>query len=422
MYTLEVPLLQLLLTCPFMYQSIMSRSQNNMLNYHHKRLHWPPLDNYEEPLKIKNKLSILISQQRENLLTAQSPDKNVHSKDPDSAQHSRQTDKQTDGQYLTDRHKQIKLHDIQTQCTMCRHQQGPLDKQYNPDNNHYIDVTHQVTNFVDDSTSNIGLTNRTHIEPYIKTYLDLLHNYYTINTLTINKTKTKYTIIGTAQQVADTRHSTIKIGQDSIHCDGQVRILGMLLSADNTLEAAVNELVSNLNFRLYNLNKIRVHTDFRSRQRFLFSFILGRLNYLLPVYLSAPKVILNKLHLIITKTARAIYGMNTFRITNKSILTTCSMTSLNSHIQFATLTFLHKLLFSKRPPQLYDLFKLPNRKAKDILPVEKLKCKATKNFFMYKAITLYNGLKPELKELPPIKFKVKLKKVLGYEGLNPEIR
>ena len=95
----------------------------------------------------------------------------------------------------------------------------------------------------------LGFKNRLHIENYIKTYLDLMGNYYSINQLTINKSKTKFTTIGNAQQIAETKGIKIKIGEEFIICDGNVRILGTLISSDNTLNAAINELVSNLNFR-----------------------------------------------------------------------------------------------------------------------------------------------------------------------------
>ena len=312
----------------------------------------------------------------------------------------------------------IKIHDTKTTCDQCKDQTNKLDKNYNPDNNHYIDVTHQVTNFVDDSTSNIGLTTRTNIEPYIKTYLDLLHNYYKTNTLTLNKTKTKYTIMGTGQQITETRLSTIKLGQDKISCDGQVRILGLWFRSDNTLSSAVNELVKSINFRLYNLNKVKQYTDFKSRKSFALSFIVGKLNYLAPLYMSLSKEDLHKLHLIFTKTARYIWSGNTFKKSNKTILSACDMSSLTAHLQYSALNFVHKLIYTRRPDSLFSLFKMPDRAAKDIVPIDNLKSKQSKNFYLYKSLKLYNSLKNELKILKPTKFKVKLKLFLGFEGIT----
>ena len=293
---------------PFYLPGYAEQRKNNILNYHHKLLNWPIVTDSSSPEIIKSQLSgaikchwveqmsVVKSQGAVSItrnpggLSSKQTDR-LTEQSIDSRQKKRQTDidkdrdRRTDKDQYKDKNRQtkydnkIKLHDQDKECSMCKDQQRHLDKQYNPDNNHYIDVTHKVTNFVDDSTSNIGLTNRTNIEPYIKTYLDLLHNYYTINTLTMNKLKTKYTIIGTSQQVADTRRSTIKLGQDKLNCDGQVRILGMLISSDNTLNSAIDELLKNINFRLFNLNKVKKHTDFESRRKFVLSFLIGCLNY-----------------------------------------------------------------------------------------------------------------------------------------------
>ena len=148
------------------------------------------------------------------------------------------------------------------------------------DLNHYIDLTHEVSNFVDDSTSNIGTKNFNDITLYIKDYLEILKTFYTINLLSMNKSKTKFTVIGSQTQIAQTKNIKIKIDQTYINCDSQIHILGTLLSADNKMTLAINELVSNLNFRLFNLMKVRKFTDFKTRLSFVNSFVIGRPNYL----------------------------------------------------------------------------------------------------------------------------------------------
>ena len=70
------------------------------------------------------------------------------------------------------------------------------------------------------------------------------------------------------------------------------------------------------------------------------------------------------------------------------------------------------------PSSLSNLFKYPNRLTKDIIPLEELKCKYTKNFFLYKAMSLYNELGSVIKLLSPFKFKAKVRKVLGYDGIH----
>ena len=105
-----------------------------------------------------------------------------------------------------------------------------------------------------------------------------------------------------------------------------------------------------------------------------------------------------------------------FRKSNKTVLTACGLSSLTTFLQYTALVYLHKILYTRRPDSIYSLFKLPNRAAKDIITKESLKSKHTKSFFLYKILPVYNSLKYELKVLKPSKFKIKLKKTLGYEG------
>ena len=78
----------------------------------------------------------------------------------------------------------------------------------------------------------------------------------------------------------------------------------------------------------------------------------------------------------------------------------------------------NRIIYTGVPNSLTNLLTLPNRKAKKILPSEKLKCKITREFYFYKILDLYNDLKNEIKALPPNKFKIQLKKVLSYEGIS----
>ena len=309
----------------------------------------------------------------------------------------------------------VKSHRIKNTCTLCKN----LDKTHYKDQNHYFEAKHQVSTFVDDCTSNIGLNKRELIEPYIKIYLNLLYNYYTINFLTLNRQKTKFTIIGSAQQIAETRTIKIKIDDKFIHCDGQVRILGLLISSDNSDIAALNELIKSVNFRLFNLAKVRSCTDFKTRLRFLSSFVMGKISYLLPIFLSASTEIKHKLHLLQIKTAKAAWGSNTFRVSNKKLLERCGWPSLNSYLQHSSLTYIHRILYTGIPDSILEMFIIPNRQAKNIIPLEKLKCKHTRNFFLYTSLIVYNRLKNDLKLLPPKRFKVELKKVLRYDGITP---
>ena len=132
--------------------------------------------------------------------------------------------------------------------------------------------------------------------------------------------------------------------------------------------------------------------------------------------MSAPKELTHKLHLVYIKAAKLALSANTFKKSNKFILESCNWSSLSSLIQQTGLNYIHKIIYTGKPYTIYELFKYPNRISKNILPLENTNCKSTKNFFLYKTLSLYNILGNEIKTLHPIKFKFKLKKLMGYDG------
>ena len=101
-----------------------------------------------------------------------------------------------------------------------------------------------------------------------------MKNFYKINKLTLNQTKTKFTIMGTGNQINLTKNIKIKIEDQYIKCDSQVRILGSLITANNSIEPQINELIKTLSYRLHNLSNIKKITTQKTRLMFINSFIM----------------------------------------------------------------------------------------------------------------------------------------------------
>ena len=64
----------------------------------------------------------------------------------------------------------IRPHNIDLTCEMCHDMSWPMDKVMVRDLNHYQDIRHEVSSYVDDSSSNIGIEDNNLIIPYIKDY------------------------------------------------------------------------------------------------------------------------------------------------------------------------------------------------------------------------------------------------------------
>ena len=62
-----------------------------------------------------------------------------------------------------------------------------------------------------------------------------------------------------------------------------LRRVTSIYSLDKVELREINELFSCLHNKINNLNKIKKYTDFKTRLNFMNSFVIGKLNYMLPI-------------------------------------------------------------------------------------------------------------------------------------------
>ena len=75
--------------------------------------------------------------------------------------------------------------------------------------------------------------------------------------------------------------------------------------------------------RIFNIKKITPFTDFAARSKFSNGFVMGKINYLLPIYSIATQENLSKIQKIIMSAARAAIGNYCFRKSTQYILIKC---------------------------------------------------------------------------------------------------
>ena len=75
----------------------------------------------------------------------------------------------------------------------------------------------------------------------------------------------------------------------------------------------VNKLSSQLHNRIINIKILTKFTNFRTRLNFLNGFVIGKINYMLPIYSLTNTINKNKIHKIITTAARAAIGNFCFK-------------------------------------------------------------------------------------------------------------
>ena len=99
------------------------------------------------------------------------------------------------------------------------------------------------------------------------------------------------------------------------------------------MDSEINKLSSVLHNRINNIKIITKYTDFKSRLNFVNAFVLGKLNYMLPIYNNLPGYLNNKLHKIIMTAARTVIGNYCFRKSNLYILNKCNWMNVKNMIK-----------------------------------------------------------------------------------------
>ena len=184
----------------------------------------------------------------------------------------------------------------------------------------YKKFEHITINYIDDSNSVISCKDHSHIKHYLEDYYRLLQSYYNINKLKINPDKNKFIIIYNKKLENIFKNFTFRADKYVINRSNVIKILGTYVQSDLKFDKEISQLCSNLHNRVHNLRLIKQYTDFKTRLSFLNSFVIGKLNYMLPLYMNAPQFLVNKLHKVVMTSARLAIGSFCFKKSTEYIL------------------------------------------------------------------------------------------------------
>ena len=160
------------------------------------------------------------------------------------------------------------------------------------------------------------------------------------------------------------KNFTFLAGKDTIKNSNSIKILGTIIQNDLRLDKTINKLTSELHNRIYNIRTLTPYTHFSTKSKFLNAFVIGKLNYMVPIYSTATKKKLNKLHKIIMTAARAAIGDYCFKKSTHYILGKGKWFDINDLIKFSSLNTIHKILYYKKPISLVSLFKSNEKERK----------------------------------------------------------
>ena len=108
-----------------------------------------------------------------------------------------------------------------------------------------------------------------------------------------------------------------------IYPKGAIKILGSYIETELKLKVEIGKLTSCLHNRINEIKKLTPFTDSKTRLSFMNSQVMGKLNYMLPLYSHASAPLITKLHKVQMKAARAVIGSYCFMKNTKYILGKC---------------------------------------------------------------------------------------------------
>ena len=167
----------------------------------------------------------------------------------------------------------------------------------------------------------------------------------------------------------------------------------------------INYIVSILNNRINNLEKIKKYTSIDTRLQFANSFIMGKLFYMLPMYHGLNCDQKTKIHRIIMRAARCVLNNYCLYESIENILSRLKWYDVREALKIATLKYFHSILLNKKPDLMFSQLKLPQRVCSKIALKVYPKTKMGQNTALYKGFNWYNQLPLEVTQLTIKQFK-----------------
>jgi len=123
-----------------------------------------------------------------------------------------------------------------------------------------------------------------------------------------NTEKTKLLWSGSKYSLSklDGRGPTIKFGSDTIEAIGHVRVLGVIMSSDLSLEKHVSTVSATCFFHLRQICRVQQSLNVGSAKTLVQAFVTSRDDYCNAVLVESPRVITNKLQRVTNSAARIV--------------------------------------------------------------------------------------------------------------------
>ena len=199
-----------------------------------------------------------------------------------------------------------------------------------------------------------------------------------------------------------------------------MKILGVWRNNRNFYDTHLSKVAAITAKAIYSLKPLMKHMNLKTRKEVITSKCKSIVNYGLELLFGQSDWVMKKFTAISMWSNRAIYRKDYFKVSNRRICEEIGVDEPSLACKKAAFRFIHKILRSQKPAQLYKMIKFNqhHRECSKIGLINPPSKEANKRILLVKSIELYNAAPKSLKILSSKQLNSWLKKV-GDKPFKP---
>lgn len=261
-------------------------------------------------------------------------------------------------------------------------------------------ITSDIEMYADDTTLHYHDTNKSEIENVLNHDLNTIRMWCKNNKMEINPNKTTCMLIGSAQRKAKIDNSLhILIENQEITNVNVQKMLGIYIDHNLDWKFQVQQVIKNINSRLFLFSKIKLYLDKKCKILFYNSYILPIFDYCCIIWGNCNADGIEQLTKLQKRAARIILDAP-FNTPSKELFKSLNWLSFRDRLIYHKLILVYKILNNKTPEYLQKYCvpntNVHNRNLRSIsnnnLVIVRPNTNNMKRSFAYSAPTLWNKM------------------------------
>ena len=250
-----------------------------------------------------------------------------------------------------------------------------------------------------------------------------LSNWFGKNGMKINAQKTQLIALGTRQNLRHLPTVSIKFMGATVSGSSTVRNLGVVFDQSMTFAAHVDDVVRRCTGILIGLSPSRHSLPRATLATLVQGLVISLIRYCISVYGTCNATQTVRLQKLLNFAARVVSGRRKFDHISDVLRDLEWLTAHNLHV-FHALTLLKRMLFTSQPESL--AVNLVQRRyvhqrttrQDDMLHVPAIRSESGRRRFLHSAVTAFNALPPDIRDLNPRQFKSQLRSYMLEQQMD----